>query len=379
MEPGGDRRRSARGAARLPEEVGDPNGGAAREAGYRQRRRAEQRAKKRVRLVRNGAILGVLLLAAVVFLVVRAIGGEGGGAEGRQEPAAGGGDLFGSLLLVLDEDERMTGAALLWPDGQAVRILGIPVNTLLQGERGFEPLQALHERDPEEALDSLAQLLGIRPGGYARTGWADLRSRAEEAAPEPLELPESLVEDRLSGAEPAGRGLVALAGADEKARRAIGSLPASEGQGELRASLEDLRGSVEEHHTLPGRLVEGAGFVYYEPDVTAIRALLGTASGGPTEVEVQNGSGAVGVAEAVVERIQPLGYSLLPSRNADQFPDVETTQIFAAPDALDEGERVREVVTKGRLVPLEQLPPGRIVVVVGKDLSLEDLQEGGGR
>jgi hypothetical protein len=37
------------------------------------------------------------------------------------------------------------------------------------------------------------------------------------------------------------------------------------------------------------------------------------------------------------------------------------------------------VVTKGRLVPLEQLPPGRIVVVVGKDLSLEDLQEGGGR
>jgi hypothetical protein len=348
-----------------------------REPGYRQRRRAELKARRQRRLVRAAAVVSALLVMVAIFAVLRSMGGEG-----DDEPVsgpAGAAPSAGGLLVAIEEEGVVRAAALVRGEGTQGLILGLPRNTLLQAESGFEALDVLHERNREEAVAALGRLVGEPPEHYARISWTELRRRAQEAAEEGNELPESLAVDDRLGSDSAARALVWLAGPGEAARRGTGDLSAEEGEAELRSSLEGLRGGVEEARTLPGRLVEGIGFVYFEPDLVAVRALLGTASDDATEVEVQNGSGAVGVVEAVSERLEPLGYHLLPSRNADRFPDVENTQVFAARDALAEGERVREVLGTGRLIPQDGLPSGRIVVVVGGDLTVEQLREGADR
>jgi hypothetical protein len=140
--------------------------------------------------------------------------------------------------------------------------------------------------------------------------------------------------------------------------------------------LWSLSGEVRQADLLPGRIVQGTGFAYYEPDLRALRARV-TGGKGAVEVEVQNGSGVVGVTEAVAAALQPSGYELLPVRNAEDFPDVPKTRVFAAPDVLSEGERVRDALGVGQVVPGDDLPPGRIVVIVGHDLQPESLPVAG--
>lgn len=362
------------------------------EPGYRQRRRAEERARQKAGMRRGAlAILALLVIALAVFLLWRTLGGDGQ----REDPPSEGppASSAGGLLLVVEEAGEVRAAAFLHRDGERAVALGIPTNTLVEGRGGFDSFDALYGRDREEALEALAGLMGAPAETYARIDWQELYSRAREAAPDETpsegagttvdpdeqtsELPASLIDDPSFGAGPVAWALANLAGPGESAQSGTASLTASEGEEELRNAIEGLRGAVEETTTMPGRLVEGAGFVYFEPDLTALQALLGTSGESAVEVEVQNGSGVVGIAEAVAEQIAPLGYSLLPTRNADQFPDVETTQIFAARDALSAGERVREAIGIGRVIPRDELPPGRIVVVVGHDLT-QDEQTGEG-
>ncbi len=119
---------------------------------------------------------------------------------------------------------------------------------------------------------------------------------------------------------------------------------------------------------LPGKVVEGLGFAYFEPDLRQARALLsGERSGADITMEVQNGSGAIGIAQQVGEMLGPLGYDMLPFRNAEGFPDVVTTRIIVAPDAGSEAERIRSVLGVGRIEQDDSLEPGRVIVIVGKD------------
>jgi hypothetical protein len=82
---------------------------------------------------------------------------------------------------------------------------------------------------------------------------------------------------------------------------------------------------------------------------------------------VQNGSGVVGVAQQAGGMLEPLGYELLPFRNAEDFPDVRTTRIVSGPDASAAAEQVREVLGVGKIEEDGSLEPGRLIVVVGKD------------
>ena len=129
---------------------------------------------------------------------------------------------------------------------------------------------------------------------------------------------------------------------------------------------------------LPGKTVEGADFAYYEPDAAALSRLLGIpTTAKAVSIEVQNGSGVVSIAQQVSEVIVPLGYEMLPAKNAEDFPDVEVTRIYSAPDVVAEADRVRGVLKLGTVIKQESLPKGRIVVVVGKDLTAESLKDPG--
>jgi len=146
-----------------------------------------------------------------------------------------------------------------------------------------------------------------------------------------------------------------------------------------RAALKAMPGPPKVQAVVPGSQWGEGAEAYYEPEPTGLAALLGLpASDAGVSVEVQNGSGEVGAAEAVGSFLKPLGLTLLPARNAEQFPDVVVTQILAASDALGQAGRVRDRLGVGGVVEQESLPAGRIVVVVGKDLIASALTESGG-
>jgi hypothetical protein len=274
-----------------------------------------------------------------------------------------------STLLGVTHQADVRVAVLLRVDGASRLMLALPATTLVQSQLGFEALDVLLEQGYEQAVAGLESLLGVAPASYAEIEWAEL-TKAAAAFEVDGDWPEDLV-NRPEDASTVLRALMVFLQEEERAEKAR-DLEMTGDEQAARAALAYLAGRVQAAEVVPGRLVEGTGFAYYEPDVVRLRGLLGQDAASKVEVELQNGSGAVGVTEAVAQR-QPLGYVLLAARNADQFPDVRSTQIFASPTALAEGQCVQRAIGLGRLVPREELPPGRIVVVVGKDLTVERL------
>lgn len=122
--------------------------------------------------------------------------------------------------------------------------------------------------------------------------------------------------------------------------------------------------------TLPGKAVEGLDFAYFEPDVAMAKILLGGKSSNPAiSLEVQNGSGLAGGAEKAIELLKPLGYTELPVRNADGFPDVQATRIIASSDTGAEALQVQTLLGVGTVEEDAGQAPGHIVVIVGKDFT----------
>lgn len=260
-------------------------------------------------------------------------------------------------------------------------VLGIPAITLVEGTAGFELLDDLLRRsDPAAGFDGLGRLVDVRPGGVAEVTWAALRT-ALVSAGVAGDWPQSLGTDQPKTAGALARALTALAAASAGAvgGKALDDLPMVGSVAGVQRSLRSLAAGPAIVAALPGRTVKGGDFVYYEPDTRALGRLLGRE---PPEkaisVEVQNGSGNVGIAQKVMEVIAPMGYTMLPAKNAADFPDVAATRIFAAPNALADADRLRRALKRGTVVKQESLPAGRVVVVVGKDLPAESLPMPGG-
>lgn len=348
--------------------------------GHRQRRRVLQRERRRRRRLRQAIVLvaGLFLIASVYLAVDRLLLSERGPAEEATD-ATGDPGKPGSVLVAVEGADGVRAAVLLRTDSSPHLVLGLPAKTLLQGHAGFEALDDLLQRGGYEAVaPGLESLLGVRPAGFAAVAWPALRAALDKAGVEG-EWPDAL----QGGAEDAQTAALALAGLAAGGQKALEAWKDTDVQGDgeaARAALASLEPAEEQTRLLPGKLVEGVDFVYFEPDVLALEDILGAP--GPrrnVEVEVQNGSGVVRIAEDVGEAIAPLGYNLLPAKNAEGFPDVELTLIYAARNVLAEADRVRGVLGLGRVLPEDSLPAGRVVVVVGKDLTPEKLEQAGAR
>ncbi len=318
-----------------------------------------------------GPVVVVILVIVALFVL---LGGpeSSSGAETTSTTVAAG-PTDGSSVLFIGQEETVPAVVILLPKGKGGLALAMPGNTLLKTGGGFKTLAELHASNAEQKVkEALAQELGVELGAIASVQWSEVRealTRMGLAGLAPVEL-EATADDAAQAAE----AVAALVGAS-----ASGEGSATWDQMELTGDPEGFRAALEllvestagaawEKEVLPGKIVEGVGFEYFEPDLEQARALLGGEdTGTAVTVEVQNGSGLVGVAEQAGGMLEPLGYKLLPFRNAEDFPDVKTTRIVSGPDASAAAERVREVLGVGRIEKDDSLEPGRVIVVVGKD------------
>jgi hypothetical protein len=92
-------------------------------------------------------------------------------------------------------------------------------------------------------------------------------------------------------------------------------------------------------------------------------------------VLVRNGTGEVGVGTAVRDRLAVLDVNLPAPANADSF-DYRQTEILAGSDALRVAEDIRAVLGRGVVLDGGDLPADTVMVVVGRDLHAEDVEQG---
>jgi hypothetical protein len=337
-------------------------------SGYRQRRGAARKARTRRVLLRAGFVAaGVVLVVLLAFLAVRLVGGRGGGSQAK---TAGGSSAQAPVLLVIREGDATKVAVVVDPASRRRLVLGLPATTLLEGPAGFEPLSAFLQRsDPASLLEAVDALISVKPAGRADLSWSELRS-ALKAIGEKEARPTALTDDQAGG-EAAAKALAALSAAagTDKGRQAIDKLAVLFGSPAAAKGALLALGRARVATGLPGRMVQGAGYTYYEPDLISARALVGAGAGGSATVEIQNGSGAVGITEDVAAKLKPLGYTLPPSRNADRFPNVAATLIETPPDSLGDAQRIRAALGIGRVVEKKDAAPRKVVVIVGKDLD----------
>jgi hypothetical protein len=344
-----------------------------------ERRSTRRAARRRKRVARLSLVAGpvVVVIVVIVALLVFLGGPETiSGAETTSTTVAAAPveDGAGGILLV-EQDEVIPVTLLLLPQEAGGLVLGMPGNTLLKTAGGFKTLSELHASDEEEALAmAVGEELGIQIEAVAWLQWSELRQALDgigQVGSLPDEL-ETTAEDALLVAE----NLAAALDADGKGGEA-GAWDGVDIGGEadgfrtgvgLLGTSSSAAGLIAE--VLPGKIVEGVGFTYFEPDFEQARAL---ASGGAplaeVTMEVQNGSGVVGIAQQVGEMLESLGFAMLPFRNAEGFPDVSTTRIIVAPDVESEAERVRSILGVGKVEQDEALAPGRLIVIVGKDFA----------
>ncbi len=90
-------------------------------------------------------------------------------------------------------------------------------------------------------------------------------------------------------------------------------------------------------------------------------------------VVVRNGSGRVGVGQAVADQLAILDVNLPAPANADTF-DYRQTQILPGSGALPVAEDIRAILGRGVVLDGADVPPDTVVVIVGADTKLKDTE-----
>jgi hypothetical protein len=125
--------------------------------------------------------------------------------------------------------------------------------------------------------------------------------------------------------------------------------------------------AVVERFPASTRVAEGQ--FAFVPDPEAIMAGItrrSPAYHADVTVEVRNGSGKLGVGEAVVERLASLDVNLPDPLNADTFT-YRQTQILAGPDTLPVARDIRAILGRGVVLEGTDLPESTIRIIVGDD------------
>ncbi len=323
---------------------------------------------------RLGLIAGpALVVIAVIVTLFTLLGGpeENGRAATTVPPDP----VEAGALLIVEQSGSVPVVLTLQPRDAGGLALAMSGLTLFKTADGFQTLSELHQGGQDEALSgSLDEALGIQTGVIASAQWSDLRSAMEAVQLGDLP-PVVLTSDRGEVARVASALLELL-----KVSAAVGGSPAwmevplgGEADG-FRAALQGFVSSISAEEwsaaEITGRLVESTGFVYLEPDIESAKALLmGTAQEQSVTLQIQNGSGAVGIAEEAGELLEPLGYVMLPPGNSEDFPNVRQTRIMVSPDAVYAGNRIRTALGVGVVIEDDTLETRNVIVVLGEDYT----------
>ena len=360
---------------------GRPERAEKRGSGSRSERRSTRRVarrRKRVAKLFVAAVPAVVVMAGVVALLI-VLGGRAdeltaaaGETTTTSSPSSG---QTQAVLVVIEQDGEIPALVLLARRADGGIALGLPGKTLVRTDDGFPTVGDLYLSDKTDTMvTALTADLGVDLAGVAGIGWITLLGILEKSG-SPESWPPSLGDDgdgALKAAEAfltvaeltASSGAAAweraqISGNVTALRKFVGDVSQEIGAGSWAASA------------LPGTAKEGLDYDVWEPDIAAARQLMeGRSSGadpGDITLEVQNGSGQLNAAEAAGEMLLSLGHKMLPFQNAEGFPDVTETTILAAPDCLEEAEKVRDRLGVGTVLRDDSLLSRHIRVIVGKD------------
>ena len=171
----------------------------------------------------------------------------------------------------------------------------------------------------------------------------------------------------------------ALRSGAERARAVDVAVAAASGAHDTRYLGDALRGltsSTAIVARVPSTSRVAEGQFAFVPDPEGIMAdITRKAPGyrGRATVIVRNGTGTVGIGEAVRQRLSVLGVDLPPTANADSF-NYRQTQILAGSGALAVAQDVRAILGRGVVLDGAGLPSDQVVVIVGGDVKLKDLE-----
>lgn len=364
------------------------------------RSRSERRSKRLDSRRRRRSRLVVATLAAVVVIASVAAGALfllrdhiAGGDEVASMQAAGvalvatGADASatgstdapaqdkvvpGSVLIVTGGDQ-VAAVITLQPRAQGGGVvIAMPPHTVVKTAAGFQTLATLHATGDEEALvDAIGSILGASPDAIGRSEMSALQvALAERSGAAQL----------LDAGDPTDKAMLQMASAVLALTGLVSPQQGGDfgdllvGGGSVKESVAhwsgDPSGRPWEAVALPGTSWEGSGFTYYEADLARTRALLLGRGAVDIILQVQNGSGVVGAAEAAGALLAPLGHTMAAFANALDFPKVEMTRIEAAPGFAATAEQVRVLLGVGRVTEQTGLEAGSVVVVVGRDFVL---------
>ena len=154
-------------------------------------------------------------------------------------------------------------------------------------------------------------------------------------------------------------------------RRLAGTSPSPQAWPALSQVLARITSGEAVVETFPAEPRVAEGQFAFVPDPEEIMAGItrrSPAYHADVTVEVRNGSGKIGVGEAVVERLASLDVNLPAPLNADSF-SYKQTQILAGPDTLPVARSIRAILGRGVVLDGTDLPEGTIQVIVGDDFQ----------
>jgi hypothetical protein len=329
-------------------------------------RGAARRRKMRTRLWLV-ATPAVVLIALVVTLLVL-FGGPNDMENATTSSTTTVTAKTGGALLVVEQNGAAQVAVVFQAREFGGVVLVIPGMTLVREGDQFLTVAEIYAAGDAGALaEVLGSVFGARAQAAASAPWGTLRSALVSAG---LSSVPALLQTQDESRQLAS-ALQALA-----AGVGLGGLWAGvELQGDasgFRSALEAAAGSGKQWTVaaVAGRLVEGNGFKYVEPEVAVARALLsGTPNDSAITVELQNGSGAVGIVEAAAAQLQPLGYQLTPSGNSEDFPNVVRTRIVFSTDSAGAAARVQALLGVGAMIEDPEAGLDQVIVVLGSDYA----------
>jgi hypothetical protein len=314
----------------------------------------------------------VIAAVAAVFLVGPGKMGlsSAAGHDAGTGPKGGGGGAA-AIAVYVEQDGGLKAVVLLGKKNQGGIALGLPGSTLIRTSEGFQGIADLVLKNKQGVLTTaLDNILSTNIVGTAVVEWKDLVSEKLTGGNV------GDLNDNQEGAGSAAGAVLALVDklSDSTTRSTTLAKVGIKGD---HAALEQLaeqnRVSIAAgtwtEEVLPGKVVTGTGFSYFEPDIATAKALLGTSDQAAYTVAVQNGSGLIGAAEQAGALLEPLGYTMSAYGNAAAFPNVEKTSISAAADSMGEAARIKQILGVGTVQQDASLPSRHIRVIVGKDFS----------
>ena len=261
--------------------------------------------------------------------------------------------------------DAMAGGSLAADLGRVVNapidaVYTVPVSDLGRWA-GTTELQVALERPVAADVNGHTQM--VKDGDSVSV--SDLPAIFSDAGanrPDTTALQVALVESALEAA--------ALRPAGERAALAGASPSPTAGPG-LSGVLAAITGGSAVVEQFPASTRVAEGQFAFVPDAEQIQAGItrrAPAYHANVTVQVRNGSGKIGVGEAVVERLASLDVNLPKPLNADSF-SYKQTQIRAGSETLAVARDIRAILGRGVVLDDPDLPEGTVEVIVGDDFK----------